>query len=144
MAAGECKHCGGEFSNVGSHQAQCGERLPWVYRRAMPFARRRIKQLGFDQRTHEGRIFRYAVLRYYVDVLELLFALAVVVGRIYLWAPGYVPVDDAWPLAGTVKLTGWDVLVFGWSILAVCSRVSLIRDYHRHVVTRLDKVAARS
>ena len=74
----------------------------------------------------------------------MLFALAVIIARIYLWAPGYAPTDDGWRLAGTLKLTGWDMLVFGWSLLAVASRFSLIRDDHRYVVTRLHKVAARS
>lgn|GEM_PF-1442346 len=143
MAGGQCKHCGGEFSSLGSHQSQCGQRLPWVYRRAMPFARRRIKQLGFDQRTHEGRIFRYAVLRYYVDLFEASVAFLWLLGRAYF----VLPVDEwfgvSWPFAGESTLNWSDGVLFLWSVWMTWSKVPLLLDYHRHVVTRLEKVASR-
>lgn len=143
MSGTTCKHCKEEFKSVAAHERQCAQRLPWVYRRALPLARSRIKGLGFDQRTSEGRIFRYAVLRYYVDSFEFILAVAVIIGRLYLMLPLDEWFEASLPFAGAVK-PGWsDAFVFGWSVWTIFSRFNLLKDYRRNVVTRLEKISAR-
>ena len=143
MSGARCKHCKGEFKSVAAHERQCAQRLPWVYRRALPFARSRIKRLGFDQRTSEGRVFRYAVLRYYVDSFELVLAIVVIVGRLYLMLPLEAWFEATLPFAGAVKASWSDTLLFLWSVWTIFSRFNLLKDYRRNVVGRLEKISAR-
>ncbi len=141
-----CKHCRREFDTargLTNHEPQCRRRLPRVYRLALPFARRRIQQLAFDLRTHEGKLFEYVLLRYYVDRLEFWAASLALLGRVYLMFPW-----DAWTGmnllgAGVMAFTAADPFFLVLALVTMVSRHELIRDYRRHVVDRVDKIARR-
>jgi hypothetical protein len=142
-----CKHCKREFDNprgLGNHEPQCGKRLPLVYRIARPFARRKIQELAFDLRTHEGRVFEYAVLRFYVDRLEFWGAVLVLAGRFYLMFPWAEWTGLALIGSGTAEPVTSDVFLVMLAVAAILSRRDLIRDYKRQVVDRLDKIAKRA
>jgi hypothetical protein len=141
-----CKYCRREFETtrgVTNHEPQCSKRLPRIYRIALPFARRRIQQLDFDLRTHEGKVFEYAVLRYYVDNLECWSAFVALLGRVYLMFPWDDWTGVALVGAGAMSFTPADPFFLVLACAAIVSRRELIRDYRRHVVDRLDKIARR-
>jgi hypothetical protein len=143
----QCKHCKREFNDsrgLANHEPQCRKRLPVTYRLARPFARRRIQELAFDLRTHEGKVFEYAVLRFYVDRLELWLAALALVGRLYLMFPWAEWTGLALVGSGSLAATPADVFFFLIAIETIFSRRNLMRDYKRHVVDRLDKIAKRS
>jgi hypothetical protein len=142
-----CKHCKREFRNpqgVAKHEPQCRKRLPWVYRVAHFFARRKIEDLAFDRRTHEGRIYEYAVLRFHVDRMEFWWALLVLVGRLYLALPLAEWTGFALIGSGSIELHPLDLLLLPYTGYELFSRRDLIRDYKRHVVDRVDKIAKRA
>lgn len=141
-----CKHCKRDFDSprgLATHEPQCGKRLPFVYRLARPFARRKIQELAFDLRTHEGKVFEYAVLRFHVDRLELWSAVLALVGRLYLMFPWAEWTGFALVGSGSVEPTAADPFFLILAVVAILSRRDLIRDYKRHVVDRLDKIARR-
>jgi hypothetical protein len=142
-----CTHCKREFDSprgLGMHEPQCGKRLPFIYRIARPFARRRIQELALDLRTHEGKVFEYAVLRFHVDRLEFWSAVLALMGRLYLMFPWTEWTGLTLLGSGSVEATRADAFFLALAVAAILSRRDLIRDYKRHVVDRLDKIARRA
>jgi hypothetical protein len=122
-------------------ERRCTKRLPLVYRIAYPFARRQIEEHGFDRRKNESRIYEYAILRYYVDRIELMLAAVFLVGRIYLTLPLSRWTGLDLPLAGVSPL-GWsDSAVILIAALTIITRRQLLTDYRRNVVQRIKKIS---
>lgn len=141
-----CTHCKREFDSprgLRNHEQQCSKRLPVVYRLARPFARRKIQALNFDLRTHEGKVFEYAVLRFHVDRLEFWLALLALVGRLYLMFPWAEWTGVELVGSGSVEASVSDAFFLVLAAAALLSRRELIGDYKRHVVDRLGKIAGK-
>ena len=111
------------------------ERMPFVFRLTEPFARGKINTLGFDRRRRESRIFEYAIQRYYMDLIGLAMALIIITGRIYL------AFDIGQPLSGSIPLNESDAIVFLLSILTLMKNWTLMGDYRKNVITRIEAVA---
>jgi hypothetical protein len=94
--------------------------------------------------THEGRVFEYAILRFHVDRMELWGAVLALVGRLYLMFPWGEWAGARLVGSGSVAPTEADAFFLALAVAAILSRRDLIRDYKRHVVDRLDKIAKRA
>jgi hypothetical protein len=143
----KCKHCKRDFDSAQGlkmHEPQCDKRLPIVYRIAAPLARSKIQDLAFDRRTHEGRVFEYAVLRFYVDRLELWGAALVLVGRTYLMFPWSEWTGLSLVGAGAIEPSPSDIALLFLMVSTILSRRELIQDYKQHVVDRLEKISKRT
>jgi len=111
------------------------EEMPFVFRLTEPFARGKIARLGFDRRRRESRIYEYAIQRYYMDLIGVAIALVIVIGRIYL------AFDIGQPLSGSIPLNESDALVFLLSISTLMKNWTLIGDYRKNVITRIESIA---
>ena len=111
------------------------EKMPFVFRITEPFARGKIQRLGFDRRKRESKIYEYAIQRYYMDVIEIVIALLIIVGRLYL------AFDFGQPLSGSIPLNESDSIVFLLSISTLLKNWTLMGDYRKNVITRIETVA---
>lgn len=111
------------------------EQMPFVFRITEPFAKGKIQRLGFDRRRRESRIYEYAIQRYYMDVIGVLIALTIIIGRIYL------AYDVGQPLSGSIPLNESDLIVFLLSISTLMKNWTLMGDYRKNVITRIEAVA---
>ena len=109
--------------------------MPFVFRITEPFARGKIQRLGFDRRKRESKIYEYAIQRYYMDVIEVVIALLIIVGRLYL------AFDFGQPLSGSIPLNESDSIVFLLSISTLLKNWTLMGDYRKNVITRIETVA---
>ena len=109
--------------------------MPFVFRITEPFARGKIQRLGFDRRKRESKIYEYAIQRYYMDVIEVVIALLIIVGRLYL------AFDFGQPLSGIIPLNESDSIVFLLSISTLLKNWTLMGDYRKNVITRIETVA---
>ena len=64
--------------------AEQDDEMPLVFKITAPFARMKIRSLGFDRRKRETKIYEYAIHRYYMDFIEIMVALTIIVCRVYL------------------------------------------------------------
>ena len=113
------------------------DEMPFVFKITAPFARMKIRSLGFDRRKRETKIYEYAIHRYYMDYIEILLALTIIVVRIYL------AFDIGQPYSGTIPLNGSDVFVFVLTVNTFVKNWTLISDYKKNVIERIE-TAARS
>ena len=113
------------------------QKMPLVFRITQPFARMRMRLLGMDRRKRETKIYEYAIHRYYMDVIELIIALAVIIGRVYL------AFDIGQPYSGTIPLNESDALVFGLTISTFLKNYDLIVDYRKNVIKRIETAARK-
>jgi len=111
------------------------EQMPFVFRMTEPFARGKIQRLGFDRRRRESRVYEYAIQRYYMDLIGVVIALAIIIGRIYL------AFDLGQPMSGSIPLNESDAIVFSLSILTLMKNWTLIGDYRKNVITRIEAIA---
>ena len=111
------------------------EQMPFVFRITEPFARGKIQRLGFDRRKRESRIYEYAIQRYYMDLIGVVIALVIIISRIYL------AFDFGQPLSGSIPLNESDAIVFLLSISTLMKNWTLIGDYRKNVITRIEAVA---
>ena len=113
------------------------EKMPFVYRITAPLAKRKIKKLGFDRRKRESKIYEFAIQRYYMDILEILIAALVIVARLYL------AFDLDLPFSGSMPLVGSDSLLFIISISTILKNWTLLGDYRKNVVTRIETTSRK-
>ena len=111
------------------------EQMPFVFRITEPFARGKIQRLGFDRRRIESRIYEYAIQRYYMDLIGVAIALVIIISRIYL------AFDFGQPLSGSIPLNESDAIVFLLSISTLMKNWTLMGDYRKNVITRIEAVA---
>ena len=111
------------------------EEMPLVFRLTAPFARWKIRNLGFDRRRRDTKIFEYAIHRYYMDFIEILVALFIIAIRLYL------AFDIGQPYSGTVPLNESDLIVFFLTISTFLKNWTLMKDYRRNVVQRIETAA---
>ena len=111
------------------------EHMPFVFRITEPIARRKIRVLGFDRRRRESRIYEYAIQRYYMDIIGVIIALIIILTRIYL------AFDFGQPMSGSIPLNESDAIIFLLSISTLMKNWTLIRDYQKNVITRIEAVA---
>ena len=111
------------------------EQMPFVFRITEPFAKGKIQRLGFDRRKRESRIYEYAIQRYYMDLIGVAIALVIIISRIYL------AFDFGQPLSGSIPLNESDAIVFLLSISTLLKNWTLIGDYRKNVITRIEAVA---
>ena len=111
------------------------EHMPFVFRITEPIARRKIRVLGFDRRRRESRIYEYAIQRYYMDLIGVIIALIIILTRIYL------AFDFGQPMSGSIPLNESDAIIFLLSISTLMKNWTLIRDYQKNVITRIEAVA---
>lgn len=111
------------------------EQMPIVFRITEPFARGKIRRLGFDRRRRESRVYEYAIQRYYMDLIGIAIALVIIFGRIYL------AFDLGQPMSGTIPLNDSDAIVFSLSIMTVIKNWTLAGDYRKNVITRIESIA---
>ena len=111
------------------------EQMPFVFRITEPFAKGKIQRLGFDRRKRESRIYEYAIQRYYMDLIGVAIALVIIISRIYL------AFDFGQPLSGSIPLNESDAIVFLLSILTLLKNWTLIGDYRKNGITRIEAVA---
>ena len=111
------------------------EQMPFVFRITEPFARGKIQRLGFDRRKRESRIYEYAIQRYYMDLIGVAIALVIIISRIYL------AFDFGQPLSGSIPLNESDAIVFLLSISTLMKNWTLMGDYRKNVITRIEAVA---
>ena len=113
------------------------DEMPFVFKITAPFARMKIRSLGFDRRKRETKIYEYAIHRYYMDFIEILVALSVIVCRVYLAH------DFGQPFSGSVPLNGSDFFVFLLTISTFTKNWTLMSDYRKNVVERIETAAKR-
>ena len=111
------------------------EQMPFVFRITEPFAKGKIQRLGFDRRKRESRIYEYAIQRYYMDLIGVAIALVIIISRIYL------AFDFGQPLSGSFPLNESDAIVFLLSISTLLKNWTLMGDYRKNVITRIEAVA---
>lgn len=111
------------------------EQMPFVFRITEPLARGKIQRLGFDRRRRESRIYEYAIQRYYMDLIGVAIALVIIISRIYL------AFDFGQPLSGSIPLNESDAIVFLLSISTLMKNWTLMGDYRKNVITRIEAVA---
>ena len=111
------------------------EQMPFVFRITEPFARGKIQRLGLDRRRRESRIYEYAIQRYYMDMIGVAIAFVIIIGRIYL------AFDFGQPLSGSIPLNESDAIVFLLSISTLMKNWTLIGDYRKNVITRIESIA---
>ena len=111
------------------------EQMPFVFRITEPFAKGKIQRLGLDRRKRESRIYEYAIQRYYMDLIGVAIALVIIISRIYL------AFDFGQPLSGSIPLNESDAIVFLLSISTLLKNWTLIGDYRKNVITRIEAVA---
>jgi len=111
------------------------EKMPLVFRITEPFARGKIRKLGFDRRKRESKIYEYAIQRYYMDLIEVLLALIIIISRVYL------AFDFGQPLSGSIPLNESDLIVFLLSISTLLKNWTLMSDYRKNVIVRIEAVA---
>ena len=111
------------------------EKMPFVFRITEPFAKGKIRKLGFDRRKRESRIYEYAIQRYYMDLIGVALALVIITSRIYL------AFDFGQPLSGSIPLNESDAIVFLLSISTLLKNWTLMGDYRKNVITRIEAVA---
>ena len=111
------------------------EQMPFVFRITEPFAKGKIQRLGFDRRKRESRIYEYAIQRYYMDLIGVAIALVIIISRIYL------AFDFGQPLSGSIPLNESDAIVFLLSISTLFKNWTLMGDYRKNVITRIEAVA---
>jgi hypothetical protein len=117
------------------NMAEEEDEMPFVFKITAPFARMKIRSLGFDRRKRETKIYEYAIHRYYMDFIEIFVALTIMVVRIYL------AFDLGQPYSGTVPLNGSDVFVFMLTVSTFMKNWTLISDYRKNVVGRIETAA---
>tara|TARA_B100002052_G_C15549906_1_gene448585 strand:- start:154 stop:513 length:360 start_codon:yes stop_codon:yes gene_type:complete len=115
--------------------AEQDDEMPLVFKITAPFARMKIRSLGFDRRKRETKIYEYAIHRYYMDFIEIMVALTIIVCRVYL------AYDFGQPLSGSVPLNGSDVFVFLLTISTLSKNWTLMSDYRKNVVERIEIAA---
>ena len=118
--------------------AEQDDEMPLVFKITAPFARMKIRSLGFDRRKRETKIYEYAIHRYYMDFIEIMVALTIIVCRVYL------AYDFRQPLSGSVPLNGSDVFVFLLTISTLSKNWTLMSDYRKNVVERIEIAAKQS
>ncbi len=111
------------------------EEMPFVFRFTAPFAKWKIRTLGFDRRRRDTKIFEYAIHRYYMDFIEIIFALFIIVVRIYL------AIDFGQPYSGIVPLNESDIIVFTLTVSTFLKNWTLMKDYRKNVVRRIETAA---
>ena len=111
------------------------EEMPLVFRWTAPFAKWKIRSLGFDRRKRDTKIFEYAIHRFYMDFIGLIFALFIIVARIYL------AFDLGQPYSGILPLNESDIIVFTLTVTTFLKNWTLIKDYRKNVVHRIEKEA---
>ncbi len=111
------------------------QKMPFVFRITQPFAKMRMRLLGMDRRKRETKIYEYAIHRYYMDVIELIMAFLIILGRIYL------AFDIGQPYSGTIPLNESDALVFALTISTFLKNYDLIVDYRKNVIKRIETAA---
>ena len=109
--------------------------MPVVFKLTAPFAKWKIRTLGFDRRRRDTKIFEYAIHRYYMDIIEILVALFIMVVRIYL------AIDFGQPYSGIIPFNESDFIVFGLTISTFLKNWTLIKDYRKNVVQRIETAA---
>ena len=113
------------------------DEMPVVFKLTAPFAKWKIRTLGFDRRRRDTKIFEYAIHRYYMDIIEVLVALFIIVARIYL------AVNIGQPYSGMIPLNESDFIVFALTIGTFLKNWTLIKDYRKNVVGRIE-IAAKN
>jgi len=116
-------------------RAEDEEQMPFVYRISQPLARKSIRKMGFDRRRRESRIYEYAIHRYYMDILEMVFAFLVIIARLYL------AFDFNQPFSGSMPLQGGDVFIFLLTTITIAKNWQLLRDYRKNVVIRIEAIS---
>ena len=111
------------------------EEMPLVFKVTAPFARMKIRSLGFDRRRRETKIFEYAIHRYYMDMIGLFVTYAIIIARIYL------AFDFGQPYSGSIPLNGSDIFVFLMTVSTFTKNVTLKNHYKKNVVERIEAAA---
>jgi hypothetical protein len=111
------------------------DEMPFVFKLTAPLAKWRISALGFDRRRRDTKIFEYAIHRYYMDIIEILVAISIIITRIYL------AFDIGQPYSGAVPLNKSDFIVFTLTVGTFLKNWTLIKDYRKNVIGRIDAVA---
>ena len=111
------------------------DEMPFVFKLTAPLAKWRISALGFDRRRRDTKIFEYAIHRYYMDIIEILVAISIIITRIYL------AIDIGQPYSGSIPLNSSDFIVFALTIGTFLKNWTLIKDYRKNVIGRIDAVA---
>ena len=114
------------------------EEMPFVFKLTAPFAKWKIRTLGFDRRRRETKIYEYAIHRYYMDIIEISVAAVIIIARIYL------AVNIGQPYGGTIPLNESDFIVFALTVGTLMKNWTLIIDYQKNVVERIETAAKKS
>ena len=114
------------------------DEMPLVFKITAPFARMKIRSLGFDRRKRETKIYEYAIHRYYMDFIEIMVALTIIVCRVYL------AYDFGQPFSGSVPLNGSDFFVFLLTVSTLSKNWTLMADYRKNVVERIETAAKKT
>ena len=113
------------------------DEMPFVFKITAPFARMKIRSLGFDRRKRETKIYEYAIHRYYMDFIEILVALTIIICRVYL------AFDFGQPYSGAVPLNGSDIFIFIMTLATFSKNWTLMSDYRKNVVERIETAARK-
>ena len=111
--------------------------LPAVYRFTEPFARRKIKSMGFDRRKRETKIFELSIHRYYMDLIEVYIAIVVFIGRVYLG------VESEYPFGGIMPFNSVDAILLFFTAYTITKNKALIAHYKKNIVERIEAISKR-
>jgi hypothetical protein len=122
---------------LSDNMEEDADEMPFVFKITAPFARMKIRSLGFDRRKRETKIYEYAIHRYYMDFIEIFVALTIIICRVYL------AIDFGQPYSGSVPLNGSDIFVFIMTLGTFSKNWTLIADYRKNVVNRIETAARK-
>ena len=111
--------------------------LPFVYRLTEPFAKRKIKAMGFDRRKRETKIFELSIHRYYMDLIEVYLAIALLIGRVYLG------IESEYPFGGSMPFNSVDAILLFFTAYTITKNQALIAHYKKNIVERIESISRK-